>query len=117
MRAAAPCRAGTARSRRRSPPPPPAMPPTGAARSAVAGAAAFRSGPSRPTGYRRPVPQIPVLDHDAVLRAVSPLEAIERVREGFLEYAAGDWEMPPKVYLDAAPHGDFRAMPAKGAGL
>src|ERR671938_438296 len=25
--------------------------------------------------------------------------------------------MPPKVYLDAAPHGDFRAMPAKGAGL
>jgi ornithine cyclodeaminase/alanine dehydrogenase-like protein (mu-crystallin family) len=25
--------------------------------------------------------------------------------------------MPPKVYLDAAPHGDFRAMPAKGGGL
>ena len=25
--------------------------------------------------------------------------------------------MPPKTYLDAAPNGDFRAMPAKGAGL
>jgi ornithine cyclodeaminase/alanine dehydrogenase-like protein (mu-crystallin family) len=25
--------------------------------------------------------------------------------------------MPPKTYLDAAPRGDFRAMPAKGAGL
>lgn len=25
--------------------------------------------------------------------------------------------MPPKVYLDASPNGDFRAMPARGAGL
>jgi alanine dehydrogenase len=25
--------------------------------------------------------------------------------------------MPPKVYLDASPNGDFRAMPAKGAGI
>ena len=25
--------------------------------------------------------------------------------------------MPPKVYLDAPPNGDFRAMPAMGAGL
>jgi alanine dehydrogenase len=25
--------------------------------------------------------------------------------------------MPPKVYLDASPNGDFRAMPAMGAGL
>jgi alanine dehydrogenase len=25
--------------------------------------------------------------------------------------------MPPKTYLDASPNGDFRAMPAKGAGL
>jgi alanine dehydrogenase len=68
-------------------------------------------------GYRRAVPEIPVFDHDSVLRAVSPLEAIERVREGFLEYAVGDWAMPPKLYLDAPPHGDFRAMPAKGDGL
>jgi ornithine cyclodeaminase/alanine dehydrogenase-like protein (mu-crystallin family) len=25
--------------------------------------------------------------------------------------------MPPKTYLDASPNGDFRAMPAKGAGI
>jgi ornithine cyclodeaminase/alanine dehydrogenase-like protein (mu-crystallin family) len=25
--------------------------------------------------------------------------------------------MPPKVYLDSPPHGDFRAMPARGDGL
>lgn len=60
---------------------------------------------------------IPVYDHDAVLRAISPVEAIERVREAFVRYATGDWSMPAKVYLDAAPGGDFRAMPAKGAGL
>jgi alanine dehydrogenase len=63
------------------------------------------------------VPEIPVFTHDAVLEAVTPLEAIEHVREGFVEYAGGEWVMPAKVYLDAAPHGDFRAMPAKGAGL
>jgi ornithine cyclodeaminase/alanine dehydrogenase-like protein (mu-crystallin family) len=68
-------------------------------------------------GYRRPVPAIPVFDYDSVLRAVSPPEAIERVRDGFLDYANGDWEMPPKLYLQAPPHGDFRAMPARGAGL
>jgi alanine dehydrogenase len=58
-----------------------------------------------------------VFDHDTVLRAVSPLDAIERVREAFVEFAGGEWVMPPKVYLDASPGGDFRAMPAKGAGL
>jgi ornithine cyclodeaminase/alanine dehydrogenase-like protein (mu-crystallin family) len=63
------------------------------------------------------VPELPVFSEAAVLAAISPAEAIERVREGFVEYAAGDWEMPPKVYLDAAPNGDFRAMPAKGGGL
>ena len=60
---------------------------------------------------------IPVFDHDAVLEAVSPLEAIERVRDGFVRYASGEWSMPAKVYLDAAPRGDFRAMPAQGGGL
>jgi ornithine cyclodeaminase/alanine dehydrogenase-like protein (mu-crystallin family) len=63
------------------------------------------------------VPQIPAFDHDTVLKAVSPLDAIEHVRHGFVEYASGEWVMPPKVYLDASPKGDFRAMPAKGAGL
>jgi ornithine cyclodeaminase/alanine dehydrogenase-like protein (mu-crystallin family) len=63
------------------------------------------------------VPEIPAFDHDAVLSAIDPLEAIDRVRRGFVEYASGEWEMPSKVYLDAAPHGDFRAMPALGSGL
>jgi alanine dehydrogenase len=61
--------------------------------------------------------RIPVLGNDAVLSAVSPIDAIEHVRRGFVEYASGEWVMPPKLYLDAAPNGDFRAMPAKGSGL
>lgn len=63
------------------------------------------------------MPDVPTFSHDAVLAAVDPAEAIERVREAFVEYAAGEWVMPPKTYLDAPPHGDFRAMPARGAGL
>jgi ornithine cyclodeaminase/alanine dehydrogenase-like protein (mu-crystallin family) len=63
------------------------------------------------------VPELPVFSEADVFAAISPAEAIERVRHGFVEYAAGDWEMPPKVYLDAPPHGDFRAMPAKGGGI
>jgi alanine dehydrogenase len=63
------------------------------------------------------VPELAVFDSETVLGAISPEEAIDRVREGFVEYAGGDWEMPPKLYLDVPPHGDFRAMPAKGAGL
>jgi alanine dehydrogenase len=63
------------------------------------------------------VPELTVFSHDDVLRAISPGDAIERVREGFVEYAAGEWQMPPKVYLDAPPRGDFRAMPARGGGI
>jgi alanine dehydrogenase len=58
-----------------------------------------------------------VFPQETVLRAVDPADAIERVRDGFVEYAGNEWQMPPKVYLDASPNGDFRAMPAKGAGL
>jgi len=60
---------------------------------------------------------VPVLDHDAVLGAVSAQAAIERVREGLLSFQAGEWVMPSKVYLDSPPFGDFRAMPARGAGF
>jgi alanine dehydrogenase len=63
------------------------------------------------------VPELPVFPQETVLDAISPVDAIERVRDGFVQYASGSWEMPPKTYLDAAPQGDFRAMPAKGAGL
>ncbi len=61
--------------------------------------------------------EIPVFSYDAVLAAVSPLAAVDRVREGFIAHQRREWEMPPKVYLDASPHGDFRAMPARGGGL
>jgi ornithine cyclodeaminase/alanine dehydrogenase-like protein (mu-crystallin family) len=60
---------------------------------------------------------IPVLDHDAVLAAVSTTEAVERVREGFTSFARGDWQMPAKLYLPSPPNGDFRAMPVRGEGL
>src|SRR4051794_10256135 len=61
--------------------------------------------------------QLLVFPQATVLKAIEPDEAIERVRDGFVGYAGNEWQMPPKVYLDAAPNGDFRAMPAKGAGL
>ncbi len=64
-----------------------------------------------------PMPTLPVLDHDAVLAAVSPQAAIERVREAFLRFHAGEWVMPAKVYLQSPPYGDFRAMPARGGDL
>jgi alanine dehydrogenase len=48
--------------------------------------------------------------------AVSPGRAVEAVRQAFLAYARGEWSMPPKVYVPAYPAGDFRAMPALGAG-
>ena len=47
---------------------------------------------------------------------MTPGRAVEAVREGFVAYARGDWTMPPKVYVPAYPAGDFRAMPALGAG-
>jgi len=65
----------------------------------------------------RVVTQISVLDHDAVLAAVSPQAAIDAVREAFLRHHRGDWVMPPKVYLDSPGFGDFRAMPARGDGI
>jgi ornithine cyclodeaminase/alanine dehydrogenase-like protein (mu-crystallin family) len=61
--------------------------------------------------------EVPVLDGDAVTAAVDPSLAIARVRTAFERHATGEWAMPPKVYLDAPPNGDFRAMPARGEGF
>ena len=61
--------------------------------------------------------KIPVLDQQQVYAAVSPAEAIDRVRDGFVSFARGEWQMPPKVYLPSPPGGDFRAMPVRGEGL
>ena len=64
------------------------------------------------------MPEIPVFDGASVLAAISPEEAIEHVRDGFVRFAHGEWRMPPKVYLPAPEgNGDFRAMPAAGGGL
>jgi alanine dehydrogenase len=63
------------------------------------------------------VARLPFLDADAVFAAVGPVDAIERTRLGFERHASGEWEMPAKVYLDSPPHGDFRAMPARGDGF
>jgi ornithine cyclodeaminase/alanine dehydrogenase-like protein (mu-crystallin family) len=59
---------------------------------------------------------IPLFRARDVEAAVSPERAVEAVREGFLAYHRGEWSMPPKVYVPAYPAGDFRAMPALGAG-
>jgi ornithine cyclodeaminase/alanine dehydrogenase-like protein (mu-crystallin family) len=59
---------------------------------------------------------IPLFRGQDVEAAVSPERAVEAVREGFLAYQRGEWSMPPKVYVPAYPAGDFRAMPALGAG-
>ena len=59
---------------------------------------------------------IPVFSARHVEAAVSPARAVEAVREAFVAYARGEWTMPPKVYVPAYPAGDFRAMPALGAG-
>jgi ornithine cyclodeaminase/alanine dehydrogenase-like protein (mu-crystallin family) len=63
------------------------------------------------------VRQLRFLDADAVFAAVSPQDAIEATRDAFVRHRRGEWTMPSKVYLDAPPHGDFRAMPALGGGI
>src|ERR671931_2434934 len=59
---------------------------------------------------------IPVFSRAHVEAAVSPERALEAVRNAFVAYSRGEWTMPPKVYVPAYPDGDFRAMPALGAG-
>jgi ornithine cyclodeaminase/alanine dehydrogenase-like protein (mu-crystallin family) len=59
---------------------------------------------------------IPFFTGAQVRAAVSPERALEAVRSAFVAYARGEWTMPPKVYVPAYPAGDFRAMPALGAG-
>jgi ornithine cyclodeaminase/alanine dehydrogenase-like protein (mu-crystallin family) len=59
---------------------------------------------------------VPLFAARHVEEAVPPERAVEAVRDAFVAYAHGDWSMPPKVYVPAYPAGDFRAMPALGAG-
>ena len=59
---------------------------------------------------------IPYFNGENVRAAVSPERALDAVRDAFVAYARGEWTMPSKVYVPAYPEGDFRAMPALGAG-
>jgi alanine dehydrogenase len=59
---------------------------------------------------------IPLFRAPDVEAAVPAERAVEAVRDAFLAYHRGEWTMPPKVYVPAYPAGDFRAMPALGAG-
>jgi ornithine cyclodeaminase/alanine dehydrogenase-like protein (mu-crystallin family) len=59
---------------------------------------------------------IPFFNGERVRAAVSPERALDAVRDAFVAYAREEWTMPPKVYVPAYPEGDFRAMPALGAG-
>jgi alanine dehydrogenase len=59
---------------------------------------------------------VPVFTARDVDAAVSPTRAVDAVRDAFIAYARGEWTMPPKVYVTNYPAGDFRAMPALGAG-
>ena len=58
---------------------------------------------------------VPVFSSADVAAAVGPADAVDAVRSAFLEHARGAWQMPAKVYVEAAD-GDFRAMPAGGGG-
>jgi alanine dehydrogenase len=59
---------------------------------------------------------IPFFTGVQVRAAVSPERALEAIRQAFVAYERGEWTMPPKIYVPAYPAGDFRAMPALGAG-
>jgi alanine dehydrogenase len=60
--------------------------------------------------------RVPIFSARSVEEAVSPERAVEAVRAAFIAHARGEWTMPPKVYVTNYPAGDFRAMPALGAG-
>jgi len=71
--------------------------------------------PSGATWHHLVPVAVPAFSRDQVYAALDPGDAVEAVREAFLELARGSWTMPSKVYVEA-PEGDFRAMPAAGAG-
>src|SRR4029450_5748063 len=59
---------------------------------------------------------VPVFSREAVLAAVSPLEAYAAVRDAFVAHHRGEWTMQPKVYVTNYPAGGFRARRARGGG-
>src|SRR5262249_21300482 len=75
-----------------------------------------REGFDRAADRRRQSAVIPFFSARSVEAAVPPTRAVEAVRDAFIAYGQSEWTMPPKVYVPAYPAGDFRAMPALGAG-
>ena len=59
---------------------------------------------------------VPFFSARDVEAAVPPERAYEAVHAGFIAHARGEWAMQPKLYVTNYPAGDFRAMPALGAG-
>ena len=59
---------------------------------------------------------VPFFSARDVEAAVPPELAYEAVLAGFVAHARGEWTMQPKLYVTNYPAGDFRAMPALGAG-
>ncbi len=106
--AAEPCPRGTARPRRRSPR---SRNPT--RRRVIWMRSPLIAGHSSLSAMT----EVRMIDAEAVFAAVSPADAVERTRTAFERHHAGEWVMPAKTYVDAPPHGDFRAMPARGEGL
>jgi hypothetical protein len=65
---------------------------TAAASSGEAAGATIESLGRRFTAlFSHAMAELPVLDRDAVLAAVSPQAAIERVRDAFVRFHTGDW--------------------------
>jgi ornithine cyclodeaminase/alanine dehydrogenase-like protein (mu-crystallin family) len=59
---------------------------------------------------------VPFFSARDVEAAVTPARAYEAVRDAFVAHTRGEWTMQPKLYVTNYPAGDFRAMPALGAG-
>lgn len=74
-------------------------------------------GQTGPRPRVRALSDVRSYSYEEVLDAITPAAAIEAVHEGFVRHYSGEWVMPPKVYLETPPNGDFRAMPALGNGL
>ena len=62
------------------------------------------------------MPRVPVFAAGQVYAALGHGEAVDAVHAAFLAHGRGEWQMPSKVYVEAPPDGDFRAMPASGGG-
>ena len=59
---------------------------------------------------------VPAFAARHITAALPPSKAVDAVRTAFVEHVEGRWCMPSKVYVEAPPDGDFRAMPAAGGG-